>query len=70
MRQAGGQAQAVRCDVSSQQQQEQMFEAHMQAYGRLDTAVLNAGIGETGERGFRYLAPGCRVFSASCLDST
>ena len=50
-RKTGGLAQAVRCDVSCQQQQEQMFDAHMQAYGRLDTAVLNAGIGETGEHG-------------------
>lgn len=48
IKEAGGQAQAVPCDVCSQQQQRDLFESHMKAYGSLDVAILNAGIGEKG----------------------
>ena len=48
IRDAGGQAQAVPCDVCSQQQQQALFNSHMKAYGSLDIAILNAGIGEKG----------------------
>ena len=43
-------AEPVQCDVCSQAEQERMFEAHMRAFGRLDAAILNAGVGELGEQ--------------------
>ena len=45
---AGGEAQAVVVDVCDYQQQREMFQAHLKAFGKLDYAVLNAGIGEQG----------------------
>jgi NAD(P)-dependent dehydrogenase (short-subunit alcohol dehydrogenase family) len=47
--QAGGEAVAVQCDVTSDAEQERAFDRHMQRYGRLDYALLNAGIAERGE---------------------
>ena len=48
IRSAGGQAQAVTCDMCSYQQQRDLFASHVKAYGKLDYAILNAGIGEVG----------------------
>ena len=42
-------AQAIQCDVANEQQQQEVFDRHMQQYGVLDIAILNAGIGEKGE---------------------
>ena len=44
----GGHAQAVQCDVTSDGEQERAFQQHMQRFGRLDYALLNAGIAERG----------------------
>ncbi|HTD10182.1 MAG TPA: SDR family oxidoreductase [Solirubrobacteraceae bacterium] len=41
---------AVRCDVSEWEQQQQMVEAALNTFGRLDVAFANAGFG--GARGF------------------
>jgi NAD(P)-dependent dehydrogenase (short-subunit alcohol dehydrogenase family) len=41
--------QAVACDVSDPAQHLAAFQAHMAAYGRLDYALLNAGISERGD---------------------
>ena len=46
---AGCEAQAIQCDVSNEQQQQEAFDMHMQQFRRLDIAILNAGIGDTGE---------------------
>ncbi len=43
IRAAGGQAIAVRCDVADSSQHLQAFQTHMQRWGRLDYALLNAG---------------------------
>ena len=43
IRSAGGQAIAVRCDVADPAQHLAAFQAHMQRWGRLDYALLNAG---------------------------
>lgn len=43
---AGGAAVAVHCDVADSAQHELAFQIHMHRWGRLDIAVLNAGIGE------------------------
>ena len=45
---AGGEARAVAVDVCNYQQQRDMFEGHLKAYGALDFAILNAGVGEQG----------------------
>ena len=44
------QAQAIQYDVANEQQQQEVFDRHMQQFGVLDIAILNAGIGEKGER--------------------
>lgn len=44
----GCEAQAIQCDVSNEQQQQEVFQRHMEQYKRLDIAILNAGIGEKG----------------------
>ena len=41
---------AVRCDVSEWEQQQQMVDAALQAFGRIDVTFANAGFG--GPRGF------------------
>ena len=46
--QGGGQALAVQCDVTSDAEQQRAFQQHMQRFGRLDYALLNAGIAERG----------------------
>ena len=69
---AGGEAQAVTVDVCVYQQQRDMFEAHMKAYGKLDFAVLNAGIAETGAHAARIPLAGsdaCGEVSHSCLSA-
>ena len=45
----GCDAQAIQCDVTDFKQQEEVFARHMQQYGRLDIAILNAGIGDVGK---------------------
>lgn len=47
--QRGGQALAVVCDVSDPAQHAAAFWRHAEAWGRLDYALLNAGIGERGD---------------------
>ena len=42
--QSGGMAAFVRCDVTSGAEVEEAFEAGIDAYGRLDIAVANAGV--------------------------
>ncbi|KAL3154502.1 hypothetical protein ABBQ32_013964 [Trebouxia sp. C0010 RCD-2024] len=49
LRDAGCEAQAIQCDVSCEQQQEEAFQMHMQQFKRLDIAILNAGIGDKGD---------------------
>eukprot|EP00887_Chlorella_sp_A99_P002267 scaffold10.g2267.t1 len=47
---AGGAALAVApCDLTDRAAQAAAFRAHMERWGRLDAAVLNAGIGESGD---------------------
>ena len=48
----GCDAQAIQCDVTDFKQQEEVFARHMQQYGRLDIAILNAGIGDVGKIAF------------------
>ncbi|KAL4437515.1 hypothetical protein ABPG77_003496 [Micractinium sp. CCAP 211/92] len=45
----GGQAIVVPCDVSDPAQHLAAFRQHARAWGRLDYALLNAGIGESGD---------------------
>ncbi|KAL4452074.1 hypothetical protein ABPG75_007736 [Micractinium tetrahymenae] len=45
----GGRAIALPCDVSNSAQHLEAFRRHAQAWGRLDYALLNAGIGESGD---------------------
>lgn len=47
-------AQAIQCDVSNDQQQQEVFDRHMQRFGVLDIAILNAGIGEKGTHACRF----------------
>ena len=44
IQEAGGQAIAIRCDVTDEEQVEAMTAAVMEAYGRVDVLVNNAGI--------------------------
>lgn len=46
---AGGAAASVRCDVADPVQHLAAFQQHMRRWGRLDYALLNAGIGERGD---------------------
>jgi len=48
LNQIGCSAQAVQCDVSDEQQQQEVFHRHLEEFGRLDIAILNAGIGDQG----------------------
>jgi NAD(P)-dependent dehydrogenase (short-subunit alcohol dehydrogenase family) len=45
----GGRAQGVACDVADPGVHLEAFRRHAAAFGRLDYALLNAGIGERGE---------------------
>ena len=47
---AGGQAIFVRCDVSKEDEVRAMVESCVEAYGRLDCAFNNAGVGPDGRR--------------------
>lgn len=49
LKDTGCEAQAIQCDVSIEKQQEEAFQMHMQQFKRLDIAILNAGIGDTGQ---------------------
>lgn len=49
LNETGCDAQAVQCDVSNEQQQQEAFQMHMQQFRRLDIAILNAGIGDKGQ---------------------
>ena len=50
IRRGGGEAVAAQCNVQDDAAQEAAFAAHLRAWGRLDVAVLNAGIFEKGAR--------------------
>ena len=50
IRAAGGNAMAVRCNVSSEQQVEEMVRKTVETYGSVDYAFNNAGIGPDGVR--------------------
>ena len=58
IRREGGEAVAAQCNVQADSAQEAAFAAHLRAWGRLDVAVLNAGIFEKGT---------CLTSSACCL---
>ena len=47
--QIGCEAQAIQCDVTDQEQQKEVFTKHMEQFGLLDIAILNAGVGEGGD---------------------
>lgn len=49
VRNRGGRAIAVPCDVSDPEQHLEAFRRHARAWGQLDYALLNAGIGERGD---------------------
>lgn len=49
IQQANGKAIFVRVDVRSDEEQTRAFRAHWEAFGRLDIALLNAGIGGEGD---------------------
>jgi NAD(P)-dependent dehydrogenase (short-subunit alcohol dehydrogenase family) len=49
IRQSGGEAEAAQCDVRDDSAQQAVFEAHHRRFGRLDIAILNAGIFEKGD---------------------
>jgi NAD(P)-dependent dehydrogenase (short-subunit alcohol dehydrogenase family) len=57
--QAGGDAIFVRADVTSSADVAGLVRAAVQAYGRLDCAVNNAGIGGTDQDGRRYSTHEC-----------
>ena len=44
IQEAGGQAMAFRCDVTDEEQVQAMVQAVMEAYGRIDVLVNNAGV--------------------------
>ena len=44
IQEAGGQAMALRCDVTDEEQVQAMAQAVMEAYGRIDVLVNNAGV--------------------------
>lgn len=81
LRASGSQALAVRCDVSDPAQHMAAFRAHMECWGRLDYALLNAGIGERGnliagrsngwqqtlDIDLRAVMEGCRLAARSML---
>ena len=48
MKAHGGSGTAVQCNVQDDAAQRAAFSRHMQAWGSLDVAVLNAGIMEKG----------------------
>jgi NAD(P)-dependent dehydrogenase (short-subunit alcohol dehydrogenase family) len=50
IREAGGEASFVRCDVSKEAEVRAMVEECVRVYGRLDYAFNNAGIGPDGKR--------------------
>lgn len=56
---AGGEAIFVRADVSSSTDVQALVGATVRAYGRLDCAVNNAGIGGTSRDGRRYATHEC-----------
>ena len=50
IREAGGEATFIRCDVSSEEQVKNLVGKTLEIYGRLDCAFNNAGIGPDGVR--------------------
>ena len=50
IREAGGEASFVQCDVSDEEQVKAMVEKTVELYGRLDCAFNNAGVGPDGVR--------------------
>lgn len=50
IREAGGEASFVQCDVSDETQVKAMVETVLQTYGRIDCAFNNAGVGPDGVR--------------------
>lgn len=57
--QQGGEALAVQCDVTDSLAQAQAFAQHMHRWGRLDYALLNAGIAERGAQGLESTCARC-----------
>ena len=53
IRRQGGDAVEAQCNVADAGAQEAAFELHLRTWGRLDAAVLNAGIVENGAAGFQ-----------------
>ncbi|KAK9812689.1 hypothetical protein WJX72_002127 [[Myrmecia] bisecta] len=49
IRRFSGTARAVKLDVCDDAAQQAVFQSHMDAYGQLDIAVLNAGVSEMGD---------------------
>ncbi|KAK9842636.1 hypothetical protein WJX84_010746 [Apatococcus fuscideae] len=45
----GGQAQSIKCDLTSYVDQKHAFEAHIREFSTLDFAILNAGVPEQGD---------------------
>lgn len=54
IREAGGEASFVQCDVSDEAQVKAMVEKTLELYGRLDCAFNNAGVGPDGVRMMFY----------------
>lgn len=50
IRDAGGEATFIRCDVSKEAEVEEMVRKTVELYGRLDFAANNAGVGPDGKR--------------------
>ena len=50
IKEAGGEASFVRCDVSKEDEVESMIQKCVEIYGRLDFAFNNAGVGPDGAR--------------------
>lgn len=59
----GCEAQAIQCDVSIEQQQEEAFQMHMRQFRSLDIAILNAGIGDKGQLSFLLHQPSALTYN-------
>lgn len=63
-----GKAIAVQCNVQDDAGQTSAFERHIEAWGSLDVAILNAGIMEKGAPGLQRLER-ASVHMSGCLQS-
>jgi NAD(P)-dependent dehydrogenase (short-subunit alcohol dehydrogenase family) len=59
IKEAGGKATFIKCDVSKAQEVEAMVNKSVEIYGSLDYAFNNAGIGPDGKRVPVFLIPDC-----------